>query len=87
MDNKQSQMSLSKAIGFFGSQTKLAAALAALTQRPIKQGHISNWLNRDKAIPAEMCGPIEVATGGRVKRSDLRPDLFLPESGHDVSRS
>lgn len=61
---------LQKAIEVAGTQAKLASLIGK------RQGHIGNWLNRDKKVPAEACLPIERATGGKVTRYDLRPDIF-----------
>lgn len=68
---------LKDAIKEVGGQRALAAKLGK------KQGHIGNWLHRDKKVPAEVCADIEAATGGKVTRQDLRPDVFRepPESG------
>lgn len=65
---------LKKAISIAGSQVALASALGTT------QSRISNWLHRDKRVPAEMVLPIERITGGQVSRSDLRPDLYPPEA-------
>ena len=46
------------------------AALVGVTQ-----GRVSHWLNGEK-VPAERCVQIEVATGGKITRSELRPDIF-----------
>lgn len=64
----------------------LVAALdrAGLTQAELarrigkRPGHVWAWINRDRRIPAEMCKPIESATGGLVTRHELRPDIFDP---------
>lgn len=64
----------------------LVAALsrANLTQAELarrigkRPGHIWAWINRDHRVPAEMCKPIEHATGGLVTRHELRPDIFDP---------
>lgn len=44
----------------------------------IAQGHVWNWLNATKSPmpPAEHCRAIEYATGGKVTRYNLRPDVF-----------
>jgi|TARA_R110000822_G_C15317873_1_gene493395 DNA-binding transcriptional regulator YdaS (Cro superfamily) len=63
---------LSKAITTVGGQGKLAGLIGK------RQGHIGNWLHRDKKVPAEVCVAIETATGGEVTRYDLRPDVFGP---------
>lgn len=57
-----------------GTQAGLAAALN------IKQQHVWNWINRSGGkVPAEHCRAIEEATGGKVTRYELRPDVFGPE--------
>lgn len=61
---------LEKAIEEVGSQAALAKALK------VKPQHVWNWLNRDKHVPAEQVLPIEAATGGKVTRHELRPDLY-----------
>ena len=65
-----STKALKKAILEVGGQRALAAMLGK------KQGQIGNWLHRDKKVPAEVCADIEAATGGKVTRRDLRPDVF-----------
>lgn len=61
---------LQAAICAIGSQGKLAALLGK------QQGHVGKWLHRDRKVPAEMCIAIERATGGKVTRYELRPDVF-----------
>lgn len=54
---------------------------ASLTQQEfadmvgVTQGRVSHWLNGEK-VPAERCVQIELATGGKVTRNELRPDVF-----------
>lgn len=60
---------LRKAIEKAGGQVALAKALGLKSQ-----GSISNWLLRDKRVPAERVLAVESATG--VSRHDLRPDLY-----------
>ena len=60
---------LDKAISRFGSQAKLARAIGVTPMA------VTNWKKRG-GVPAEQCGKIEVVTGGKVKRRDLRPDIF-----------
>jgi len=66
------QEALRKAIKNAGGQVALARALGLKSQ-----GSISNWLLRDKRVPAERVLEIERATG--VSRHDLRPDLYPRE--------
>lgn len=61
---------LKKAIKVAGSQGALAGMLG------VRQSHISNWLNRDKRVPAARVLSIEEATG--VPRHELRPDIYPP---------
>ena len=65
---------LEKAVRLVGGQTALAKAVA------VKQGHVWWWLNKSGKAPAEKCIDIERATGGAVRREDLRPDLYPPVS-------
>ena len=55
------------------SQSELAQALG------VTQGTISHWLNGRARIPAERVLGIELATGGKVTRHELRPDLYPVE--------
>lgn len=52
------------------SQSELAHALG------VTQGTISHWLTGRVRVPAERVIPIEQATGGKVTRQELRPDLY-----------
>lgn len=53
-----------------GSQKALADAMG------ITQQGVSYLLNDAENISAELAIAVERATGGEVKRADLRPDLF-----------
>ncbi len=64
---------LSRAIELVGGQTQLARLLG------VKQANVWHWLNRAQHVPAEYVLPIEKATGGKVGRRDLRPDLYPEE--------
>jgi DNA-binding transcriptional regulator YdaS (Cro superfamily) len=59
---------LQQAIDQFGT----AAALAR--QLGVKPMLISHWKNR--GVPPNRCKAIEKATGGKVRATDLRPDIF-----------
>lgn len=65
---------LQKAIDYAGSQSALARLLGGKT----KQQHVFHWMN--KGIPAKRAIEIEVATNGAVTRSELRPDLWPPQT-------
>jgi DNA-binding transcriptional regulator YdaS (Cro superfamily) len=58
-----------KAVNLVGGQTALAKLVG------VKQAHVWKWLRMEK-IPAERAIEIERATGGRVTRQELRPDIF-----------
>jgi DNA-binding transcriptional regulator YdaS (Cro superfamily) len=66
---------LKRAIELFGSQGRLARALVERGFQ-VRQAQISNWLNRDKFVPAQACPHIECLTNGQVTREQLRPDVF-----------
>lgn len=61
------------AIELIGSQKEVAKLCG------IKQSSVSNWLRRSKKIPSRHVLTIERATEGKVKRWQLRPDLYPPE--------
>ena len=42
----------------------------------VTEGAVGHWLRGHTAIPAERAVKIEELTGGQVKRSQMRPDLF-----------
>lgn len=64
---------LERAIEIAGGQAALAALLKTNPQ------NVWNWLNRDERVPAEQAIPIEAATGGKVSRHEIRPDLYPKE--------
>jgi DNA-binding transcriptional regulator YdaS (Cro superfamily) len=69
---------LKRAIELLGSQSGLARALAD-RGIPVRQAQISNWLHRDKFVPAQACPHIECLTNGQVTCRELRPDVFAVE--------
>lgn len=42
----------------------------------ISRGMVWQWLNGYSSVTAERAKQIEDVTGGAVKRSDIRPDVF-----------
>lgn len=42
----------------------------------VTQPSVNYMLNRGKKVPSEWCLPLEAATGGKVTRHQLRPDLY-----------
>lgn len=65
---------LTAAIAEAGSEEKLGKA-SGYSQNAIWQA------KRRGRVTAEMAAAIDRATGGRVPKSALRPDLFQPEAG------
>lgn len=59
-----------KAVRIVGSQTELARLCRT------SQPRIWQCLHRNKVVPAELVLIIESATGGKVSRHELRPDLY-----------
>lgn len=64
---------LHKAVSILGSQSALARAIR------VKQQNIWSWLHVARKVPAEYCLAIEKATQGKVRREELRPDIFGEE--------
>lgn len=60
---------LAAAVAIFGSKSKMARALK------VGPMVVQHWHNRQ--VPAIRAAEIERATGGKVTRAQLRPDLFL----------
>lgn len=61
---------LERAIRALGSQQKLAEAIG------LSQQGVSYLLNNAPRVTAEVAVAIERATGGQVRRAELRPDIF-----------
>jgi DNA-binding transcriptional regulator YdaS (Cro superfamily) len=61
---------IESAIKALGSQEKLAEAIG------ISQQGVSYLLRHAPRVTAEVAVAIERATQGKVRRSDLRPDIF-----------
>jgi len=51
---------------------------SAFELRVATQQKVFRWLNETLKIPPEVCRFVEIATGGQVLRSQLRPDVFPP---------
>lgn len=59
---------IERAATLLGGQHNLADRLSVTPQA------VSKW--KRKGVPAERCREIEEATGGKVTRYELRPDVF-----------
>lgn len=57
------------AIEFLGSQAALARRLG------IRPQAVQQWTTTGR-VPADRCLAVEQATGGKISRYDLRPDVF-----------
>lgn len=64
---------LQRAVKLVGGQSALARAVK------VRQGHVWSWLNRSKRVPPEYAMKVEAATGGKVSKHELRPDLYQRE--------
>jgi len=60
---------LERAIEILGSQSALARAL------DVKPQSVQQWLAAGQ-VPTKRIRAIELATSGKVKRHELRPDIF-----------
>lgn len=63
---------IERAVEVCGGQSALARAIGGT----IKQAHVWKWLRAGRP-PAERCRDIERATGGKVTKEQLRPDIFV----------
>ena len=73
---------LEQAIQIVGGQSALARTC------DVKQGHVWNWLNKSGKCPAEHVLGVEEATGGKVARHQLRPDLYpVPGSERPATKA
>lgn len=61
---------LNEAIKSLGSQAALAKAMGVTPMA------VSQWKSR--GVPAERVLALEAATGGRVLRHEIRPDIYPP---------
>lgn len=64
-------MSIKRACEIVGGQSKLASKLG------ISPAAVHRWLKRGEP-PATRVLQIEQATGGKVHRTELRPDIYPP---------
>lgn len=58
-----------RACGIVGSQVKLATILK------VTRAAVGQWANGDRPVPVGRCPTIEMATNGRVRCEQLRPDV------------
>lgn len=65
---------LEAAVQYFGTETGLAKAIG------MPQQSINDVMRAGRITPATWCLKIENATGGKVTRHQLRPDLYPEEA-------
>lgn len=73
---------LARAVELVGGQKAMAEAISTApcyVGEPIKQQHVWKWLRDSPRVPAEYVLAIEHATGNKVKRHELRGDLYPVE--------
>lgn len=63
---------IAKAVDHFGGVQNTAKIIGSSRQA------VYNWLEGSAKISPEFARKLELATGGTVTRSDLRPDIFEP---------
>lgn len=61
---------LRRAKDLIGSEAAMAVAVG------VRQPSVNYILRNGKRVPAEWCLPVEHATGGKITRHQLRPDLY-----------
>lgn len=61
---------LQLAVDLFGSQASLARQLG------VKRSTVNSWIHGRNKIPPEAAIKIEKLTNCKIKRNELRPDLF-----------
>ncbi|HET9680334.1 MAG TPA: Cro/CI family transcriptional regulator [Gammaproteobacteria bacterium] len=65
---------LLSAIKHCGGQTELARAVSEISNKPVGQAAVSQWLH--SRVPAERCIAIQEITDGKITVHQLRPDVF-----------
>lgn len=71
---------LERAIALAEGQTALAGRCGQ-PDKPVKQAHVWNWLNRDGGrVPSEYAIPVSRAVGFEVTPHQLRPDIYPNET-------
>lgn len=81
MNNKTHMRLTAKAVGYCnGSQSELAKRMMShvedIDARPIRQGHVANWLYGRRDVSPYMAVFMELATEGLVKREQFHLELY-----------
>lgn len=72
---KSPELALRTAIKLAGGQVKFAEICKKINPKA-RQGHVSNWANRDKKLPIQYVIFIEKYFKKAVTRYQLRPDIY-----------
>jgi DNA-binding transcriptional regulator YdaS (Cro superfamily) len=67
---KKKTTAIERAVAFCGGQSSLADAIG------VSPSFVNQWVSGARPVPSTRCGAIEAATGGKVPRVELRPDVF-----------
>lgn len=75
---EQAKQELQRAVQLADGQVALARRMTELSgdRVQVSQQRISNWLKRDKRIPAECVPLIAAAVNNKVSPGVMRPDVF-----------
>lgn len=63
-----------------GNQTDFARKVTAINPCPLSQKLVWHWLNKTKRPSPKFVVSISFLTNNEIKPSQLRPDIFRPES-------
>lgn len=77
--------SLLIAVRTVGTQKKLADLLTKEMGHTFYQSHVNKWIHETEFIPSRVCKPIEKITKGKVKKHQLRPDLWENKLDKEVA--
>lgn len=72
---------LAVAVELVGGQAQLARMIG------VSQPHVWHWLHKAERVPAEHVIAIEKATGGRITRAQLRPDLYSENEAKPAAKT
>ena len=79
-NGRKKNIAMEKAVLFFGGTMNLSKKLNA------NDSNVSKWLYETRLIPIKYAVQIEYLTKGKIKASDLRPDIFK-QSIKEVKRN
>lgn len=71
--------SLLRAVELAGGQSALARKCTPHASRKVTQQDVWSWIHRSERVAGDCAIPVELAVEGRVRRHELRPDLYPAE--------